>query len=159
VISPMETTRMLERPGCCATNASGMLEGMHAPRATQFDLGLMDTHMPGIRGADHASAEMRSTPTIVALAEYGPQADAKRFRELGFDDDSLFKPFRPRQLRAMPGKHVRARAPMSDIGGNGGGGVRPPSAGADVLDREALARLRELDPHGESKLIERVLKA
>ena len=32
-------------------------------------------------------------------------------------------------------------------------------AGARVLDREALDRLRELDPTGKSKLIERVLRA
>ena len=33
------------------------------------------------------------------------------------------------------------------------------SARAAVLDADALARLRELDPHGESRLLERVLRA
>jgi HPt (histidine-containing phosphotransfer) domain-containing protein len=33
------------------------------------------------------------------------------------------------------------------------------SAGAAVLDADALERLRELDPHGNSHLLERVLRA
>jgi HPt (histidine-containing phosphotransfer) domain-containing protein len=33
------------------------------------------------------------------------------------------------------------------------------SAGATVLDADALERLRELDPHGRSHLLERVLRA
>jgi HPt (histidine-containing phosphotransfer) domain-containing protein len=33
------------------------------------------------------------------------------------------------------------------------------SAGATVLDADALERLRELDPHGKSHLLERVLRA
>ena len=33
------------------------------------------------------------------------------------------------------------------------------SARAAVLDADALARLRELDPHGKSRLLERVLRA
>lgn len=35
----------------------------------------------------------------------------------------------------------------------------PPDRGADVLDAQALERLRELDPRGENQLVERVLRA
>jgi CheY-like chemotaxis protein/HPt (histidine-containing phosphotransfer) domain-containing protein len=158
VIPAGETARMLERLGCCVTAASGMLEELRALRATQFDLVLMDMHMPGIRAAAQASAAMRGTPTIVALAQHAPQVDAERLRELGFDD-CLFKPFSPLQLQAMLDQHVRKRAPMSDNAGDGGGGGARPSAGAEVLDPAALARLRELDPSDANKLVERVLKA
>jgi CheY-like chemotaxis protein/HPt (histidine-containing phosphotransfer) domain-containing protein len=169
VVQTETTARMLERLGCCTTMASGMLEAVHALRATQFDLVLMDMHMPAVGTADHAArgldwlrdrrgwapAAMHSTPTVVALAEHGVHADVERFRGLGFDD-CLFKPFRRQQLQALLDKHVRRRAPMSDVGG---AGALPPSASADVLDPTALARLRELDPNGENQLVQRVLKA
>lgn len=49
------------------------------------------------------------------------------------------------------------QAPVTPDGGPAGGQApRPPAA---ALDPEALQRLRELDPSGSSKLMERVVKA
>jgi HPt (histidine-containing phosphotransfer) domain-containing protein/CheY-like chemotaxis protein len=143
-----------------------MLEGLHAMCATQFDLVLMETHMPGIRAPEALSwlrgrpqgafkfVSMRAAP-VVALAAQGTHADAESFRELGFDD-CLFKPLRHPQVQAMLTKHLRLQAPLAEADGMGTG--RAP-AGGEVLDPVALARLRELDPKGENQLVERVLKA
>ena len=166
VVQSETTGRLLRRLGCRVTMASGMLEGLHALCATQFDLVLMETHMPGIGAAEALGwlrvrpqgafklASMRDTP-VVALAAQGLQGDTERFRALGFDD-CLFKPLRHRQVQAMLTKHLRLQAPLADADGMSSG--RAP-AGDDVLDPVALARLRELDPKGENQLLERVLKA
>jgi CheY-like chemotaxis protein/HPt (histidine-containing phosphotransfer) domain-containing protein len=166
VVQSETTARLLRRLGCRVTMASGMLQGLHALGATQFDLVLMDTHMPGIGAAEALSrlrdrpqgvfklVSMRDTP-VVALAAQGLQGDAKRFLELGFDD-CLFKPLRHRQVQAMLTKHLRLQAPLAEADGIGSGRA----LGADeVLDPAALARLRELDPKGENQLVQRVLKA
>ena len=170
VVQSETTARLLQRLGCRVTMASGMLEGLHALCATQFDLVLMETHMPGIGAAEALTwlrgrpkgafklVSMRDTP-VVALAAQGLQGDAERFRELGFDD-CLFKPLRHRQVQVMLTKHLRFQAPMAEADGSGSGsGSGRAPAGGDVLDPAALARLRELDPKGENQLVERVLKA
>lgn len=166
VVQSETTARLLRRLGCRVTMASGMLQGLHALCATQFDLVLMDTHMPGI-GASEALSLLRERPQgafklvslsdtpIVALAAQGLQGDATRFRELGFDD-CLFKPLRHDQVRGMLTKHLRLQAPLAEADGVGSG---RPLTGDDVLDPAALARLRELDPKGENQLVHRVLKA
>ena len=166
VVQSETTARLLRRLGCRVTMASGMLEGLHTLCATQFDLVLMETHMPGIGATEALSwlrgrsqgavklASMRDTP-VVALAMQGLQGDAERFRELGFDD-CLFKPLGHRQVQAMLTKHLRLRAPRAEA--DDMGSTRAPT-GDDVLDPVALARLRELDPKGENQLVERVLKA
>ena len=170
VVQSETTGRLLRRLGCRVTMASGMLEGLHAMCATQFDLVLMETHMPGIRAPEALSwlrgrpqgafkfVSMRAAP-VVALAAQGLQRDAESFRELGFDD-CLFKPLRHPQVQAMLTKHLhphpRLQAPLAEAGGMGSG--RAP-VGEGVLDPVALARLRELDPRGENQLVERVLKA
>ena len=166
VVQSETTGRLLRRLGCRVTMASGMLEGLHALCATQFDLVLMEPHMPGI-GASEALSWLRGRPQgafklvstrdtpVVAVAAQGLQGDAERFRELGFDD-CLFKPLRHAEVQAMLTKHLRLQAPLAEADGVGSG--RAPT-GDDVLDPVALARLRELDPKGENQLLERVLKA
>ena len=166
VVQSETTARLLRRLGCRVTMASGMLEGLHALGATQFDLVLMETHMPGISAAEALGwlrgrpkgafklVSRRDTP-VVALAAQGLQGDAGRFLELGFDD-CLFKPLRHPQVQAMLTKHLRLQAPLAEANGIGSSGA---PAGDGVLDPAALARLRELDPTGENQLLERVLKA
>ena len=44
-------------------------------------------------------------------------------------------------------------------GGNGAPGTPASAPSSEVLDPEALARLRELDPSGQGKLLQRVLQA
>lgn len=150
--------RMLHRLGCRATVASGMLEALHAMRATQFDLVLMDVRalLPdAARQAgplrDAANGVSR-VPALVALAEGSRREDAEqRLRELGFDD-CLFQPLRRSSLLAMLSRLPRAHAQAPENGGGAAGAL-------ETLDAEALARLRELDPDGRSQLVRRVLEA
>lgn len=72
----------------------------------------------------------------------------------GFDGH-LSKPFRQSQLHAMLTSHPRLSCPEDSIE-RGAAGAAP---SASVLDEQALDRLRELDPNGENKLMERVVSA
>jgi HPt (histidine-containing phosphotransfer) domain-containing protein/CheY-like chemotaxis protein len=149
------TAGLLRHAGCHATLASGMLQGLKALHATQFDLVLIE--LP--RSAIEASAEWQrlrrdafveghvATPMIAVSAS----GDGDRFRELGFDDH-LLKPIGPGQLLAMLSKHLRAHTAAEAEGVPGGGA-------AVALDGAALARLGDLDPNGTNHLLERVLRA
>ena len=90
----------------------------------------------------------------------------ERFREMGFDDQ-LFQPFSQSEMHAMLSKHPgpRAVADATDPAAPASvdTALGPASTSIDaaqpVLDPAALARLAELDPKGENRLLERVLKA
>jgi HPt (histidine-containing phosphotransfer) domain-containing protein len=71
---------------------------------------------------------------------------------LGFDDH-LCKPIRRSQTVAMLSQHARLQAPQD------ADAAAIPGGAPAVLDPAALARLAELDPKGESRLLERVLRA
>ena len=77
---------------------------------------------------------------------------------LGFDAHSS-TPFRKGQMLAMLSKPLRPSAPAAALDP----GVPGPAEAARAVDRRldpaALARLIELDPTGENRLLERVLKA
>lgn len=63
-------------------------------------------------------------------------------------------------LSPSPRAHALA-APASSLAGGGVGGTPgvPAAAKRGVLDADALARLTELDPSGENRLVDRVLQA
>jgi HPt (histidine-containing phosphotransfer) domain-containing protein len=67
----------------------------------------------------------------------------------------------PPALMLNPSRLANAPAGAAEGGKGvaGAAGVSAESAPADVLDAQALARLRELDPSGEGKLLQRVLQA
>ena len=162
--------QMLRQLGCRATVASGASEGLRALCEQSFDLVLMDIQMPGTDGVEALRAFRRGpdsrrafltlpgTP-VVAVTANALDGDEQRFLDLGFDD-YLSKPFRQSQLLAMLNHHLRPSAPLPKQDAPDAGAT-PAAAPAmpDVLDAQALARLRELDPKGENRLIERVLKA
>jgi CheY-like chemotaxis protein/HPt (histidine-containing phosphotransfer) domain-containing protein len=171
VVQPELTARMLRRMGCRVTVASGMLDGLNLLCRTQFNLVLIDMQMSGVDGAE-GLRRLRHNPDgiyrfmsasdipVVALSVPGLPGEAERLRELGFDDH-LFKPFRQSQMLAMLSKHLRPHVPAESndaaVGGDAPqdlGGTAPPG-----LDAVALARLSELDPKGENRLLERVLRA
>ena len=76
-------------------------------------------------------------------------------------DRFLPKPFRQNQLIAMLNRHLSHRhclqAPIPDAPDTDSGAA--PSPPAAMLDPLALQRLRDLDPTGASKLMERVVQA
>jgi PAS domain S-box-containing protein len=175
--------QMLRRLGCQVQVAASATEGLRALCEQSFDLVLMDIQMPGMDGIEalhwfrrgghgrYAFVTPTATP-VVAVTANALGGDEQRFLELGFDD-YLSKPFRQNQLLGMLSRNLMLSAPMPLDEAPEPGAAKPARPIAPgllaaapaavmipaVLDAEALARLRELDPKGENKLLERVLKA
>ncbi len=165
--------QMLRRLGCEVRLAASATEGLRALCEVSFDLVLMDIQMPGMDGIEalqwfrrggHGRYGFVTPPAtpVIAVTANALGGDEQRFLDLGFDD-YLSKPFRQSQLLAMLTRNLMLSAPMPLDEAPPPGAARPavpPAAEAGgVLDEEALARLRELDPKGENRLLERVLKA
>ena len=170
-------TQMLRRLGCEVKLASSALEGLRKLGEQTFDLILMDIQMPGMDGIEALTWFRRGdsnrftfvTPTdtpVIAVTANALEGDEDRFLGLGFDD-YLSKPFRQSQLLKILVEHTHI---SPDIAGPAVAAPEPqaPPASAvvptepswaEVLDQEALQRLRDLDPRGENRLIERVSKA
>jgi CheY-like chemotaxis protein/HPt (histidine-containing phosphotransfer) domain-containing protein len=165
---------MLRQFGCRVRMACGAMEGLRALCETNFDLVLMDIQMPGMDGIEvldwfrrrpskrFAFATPEHVP-VIAVTANALGGDAERFLGLGFDG-YLSKPFRQSQLYAMLTQHLQPRAPApSDALPEPGPAEAEAAAAAPVdagvLDTDTLARLRELDPGGTSRLLQRVLTA
>ena len=147
--------------------AGGALQGLRALCEERFDLVLMDIMMPGMDGieamrwfrqGDDERFEFvtpRNTP-VVAVTANAMANDEAQFLSLGFSD-YLSKPLRQSQLVDMLSKHLPLNSEPSS---NAPVGSAPEAeVKALLLDPSAMDRLRELDPRGETKLIERVLRA
>jgi PAS domain S-box-containing protein len=170
--------QMLRTLGCRVQVSTGALAGLRAMCERPFDLVLMDIQMPGMDGVEALNWFRRGTAgrfnfltsadtPIIAVTANALGGDEERFLGLGFDD-YLSKPFRQSQLLAMLTKHLRPAAPAAsgDVGATGGApgltepaGLRDAAVDSSVLDAQALERLRELDPNGENRLMERVVSA
>lgn len=164
--------QMLRQSGCLATVASGAMEALRALCEQDFELVLIDIRMPGMDGVEvlrtfrrgtGAHQAFRTLPDVpvVAVTADAAAGDEQRFSELGFDD-YLSQPLRQGPFIAMLNRHLSPAGPLPKQDGPdaGGGdmGATPQPQGT-VLDPQALGRLRELDPRGENRLLERVLKA
>ncbi len=149
-----------------------MLAGWNMLRETQSDLILVELPMPGLNaaaclrrfgaapGAVRESVPVSDAP-VIALSSPGLPGLAERCRELGFDDH-LSKRFRRSEVLAMLNRPLRPSAPAdskdtAEPARADAVGANPP--GTPMLDPGALARLTELDPAGENRLLERVLHA
>ena len=172
--------QMLRRLGLTVRVAASALQGLRALCEAHFDLVLMDIQMPGMDGVEALSWFRRGsggrfdfvTPSktpVIAVTANALGGDEDRFLALGFDD-YLSKPFRQSQLLAMLTKRLTPNAPAAADGSPSKGDSGEPSpspatppalpaAVAAVLDAEALARLKELDPQGQNQLMARVAKA
>ena len=160
------TAPLLRRLGCRVTQVSSMLDASRVLGGTQFDLILLDTGWPGAEEAE-ALARLRVAPgarsgligpaPVIAISA---QDDGQRLRESGFDDH-VCKPLRQDEMLSLLNRHLRRCAPAGSpesVVPGATAAARPIEAAAE-LDPAALARLAELDPRGESRLIERVLMA
>lgn len=178
--------QMLRALGCRVQLCSSGLAGLRALCETRFDLVLMDIQMPGMDGVEALSWFRQGktrrfhfiTPTstpVIAVTANALEGDEQRFLGQGFDG-YLSKPFRQSQLHAMLTQHLRpSAAEDARSAGSAGPGSAPasgpttpapapasaavPAAEGSVLDAQALGRLRELDPTGENRLMERVVSA
>jgi CheY-like chemotaxis protein/HPt (histidine-containing phosphotransfer) domain-containing protein/two-component sensor histidine kinase len=178
-------SQMLRRLGCQVKVASGAMEGLAALCESSFDLVMMDIQMPGMDGVEALSWFRRgsggrfkfvSKPTtpVIAVTANALGGDEERFIGLGFDD-YLSKPFRQSQLQSMltqrfDDPNLLPAAPQRPApAGTAPAAVAwpaPSPSSTDVrgmqhteLDPQAIARLKELDPKGDNKLVERVFKA
>ena len=179
-------SHMLRRLGCQIQVAGSALEGLRALCEKRFDLVLMDIQMPGMDGVEalgyfrrgpngrFAFVNPADTP-VVAVTANALDGDEERFLNLGFDD-YLSKPFRQSQLLAVLNKRLKPvsttpppigdtppSSPTSPAAGPAAPGVTQVAPAAEAtptaLDPQALKRLHDLDPNGDNKLLERVLKA
>ena len=99
--------------------ANDGVETLAAMESGNYDLVLMDVHMPNLDGLE-ATAEIRRreaatgahTP-VIAMTASAMKGDRERFLAAGMDD-YLSKPFEPSMLRAMLDEH----APESTVDGN-----------------------------------------
>jgi CheY-like chemotaxis protein len=149
---------MLEQLGCEVTLAADGEQGATAFEGGQFDVVLMDCHMPRLDGYG-ATARIRAyekavdwprTP-VVALTANALAGDREKCLEAGMDD-YLSKPFSKEQLRRAletigrpaPGEPVAAPAPKA-----GGPGA--------VLDPQALEQVRALQRPGAPDLVGKVI--
>ncbi|MDE2400345.1 MAG: response regulator [Burkholderiales bacterium] len=172
-------SQMLRRLGCEVRLASSALEGLRRLGEHRFDLILMDIQMPGMDGVEALGWFRRGsnsrftfiTPPdtpVIAVTANALEGDESRFLGLGFDD-YLSKPFRQSQLHKILVEHTHldpdalgdqiSTDPMALQELPVNHDETQPRPWETVLDPEALQRLRDLDPNGNNKLIERVAKA
>ncbi len=174
---------MLLRLGCRVQICDDGPSALRAMCAQRFDLVLMDIHMPGMDGMQTLSAFRRGndaehtflcppTTPVIAVTANALRGDEQKLRQHGFDD-YLAKPLRLEALQTLllhwlgggnnpnlvaalpePGDASLFATPMSATPASSAAPAAP-----SVLDAQALDRLRELDPSGGNKLLERVINA
>lgn len=171
--------QMLRRLGCTVHLAQSGLEGLRMLCEHRFDLVLMDIQMPGMDGVEtlrwfrrgpggrFAFLSPADTP-VVAVTANALGGDEARFLDHGFDD-YLSKPFRQSQLQAVMMRWLQPEAappePPSPAAAPTGGSHRSAEMESmmltpdpQIFDAEAVRRLRELDPKGENRLMQRLFK-
>jgi signal transduction histidine kinase/CheY-like chemotaxis protein len=169
--------QMLRRFGCRVELVGSGMDGLRAMCRQAFDLVIMDIQMPGMDGMEALSLFRRgaserfafltppSTP-VVAVTANALEGDREKFLALGFDD-YLSKPFRQSQLYALLSQHLGQTLQLpvktaEDAAMNLSSDPEPAAAAradASGLDPQALQRLRDLDPNGANRLLERVVQA
>jgi CheY-like chemotaxis protein len=167
--------QMLRSLGLKVQMASGAMHGLRSLCEAHFDLVLMDIMMPGMDGVEAVTWFRRGsgarfqfkTPTttpVIAVTANAMEGDEERFLSLGFND-YLSKPFRQNQLLTMLTKYLRPNFAMAVAPSTGSAPTSAPAVSStalgtqSVLDITALNRLRELDPSGQNKLMQRVIAA
>jgi len=144
--------------GCATTVASNGVEALHSFEAGEFDVVLMDCHMPEMDGFA-ATAEIRRRETasgsrrtpVVALTAFAMEGDRQRCLDAGMDD-YLAKPFKIDALRAMVQRWTSAEAPQPQMLAG-----TEPAISDEPVDREALERLRGLQRPGQPDIARRII--
>jgi two-component system sensor histidine kinase/response regulator len=116
-INRLVAVGLLERLGYAVATVETGQQAVERVRADDFDLVLMDVHMPemdgfaatrAIRAQERVAGQGRHLP-IVALTADALAGDAERSLEAGMDDH-LTKPLTSERLAAVLGRWVRADA-------------------------------------------------
>lgn len=124
-----------------------------ASAETQSDLVLVDVDAGEEGVSPHGTGTpMRGVPRIAVSMRARPE-DEKYFVEHGFDG-LVCQPYADGRLLAMLSRY--AAGPRRQAADEASAGSAPRTM---QLDAGALARLADLDPNGENRLLERVLRA
>lgn len=137
------TRDRVEKLGCIAATAANGAEAVTACEQREFDVVLMDCHMPTMDGYE-ATTRLRAREAagarrvwIVALTANAMPGEREQCLRAGMDA-YLSKPFRPSELQAVLENSVRARD----------GATAPVAAPDTTLDSAMIAMLREGDTDG-----------
>ncbi len=146
------------------------IEALDACAKQDFDLVLMDCHMPEMDGYDATRAirkreagSSKHVP-IIALTANAMAQDREECLEAGMDDH-MSKPFSRRQMQDMLNRWMPRGRPGSAAGTAGASGPAqsaaaqaPASVSSDeVLDRQVLDQLSDLQSKEDPELLTRVL--
>jgi CheY-like chemotaxis protein/HPt (histidine-containing phosphotransfer) domain-containing protein len=152
---------ILQIQGYSVTVVNNGKEAVDAYMQGDFDLILMDCHMPEMDGFE-ATREIRtreraaSRPRmpIIALTANAMAHDREECLNAGMDDH-LAKPFSMQTLQEMLQRWMPAAAPA-----DAASPAVPAKTvnGADVIDRQVLEQLRKVVTNGKPELLERVVK-
>ena len=156
-VNRMLAMRLLARLGYRADVAANGLEVLAALKRQQYDVVLMDVHMPGMDGLEATRQICRDwprdrRPRIVAMTASGSggvEEDRKTCLEAGMDD-YLDKPPSLDDLQSALQRQAVALGLGQAVAESS---AEPPSD----LDREALDRLRALDPDGSAGIVNELI--
>jgi PAS domain S-box-containing protein len=152
---------ILQIQGYSVTVVNNGKEAVDAYVQGDFDLILMDCHMPEMDGFEatreiraRERAAARKRVPIIALTANAMAHDREECLNAGMDDH-LAKPFSMQTLQEMLGRWMPAAAPGEPVSL-----AAAPAAlnGADVIDRQVLEQLRKVVTNGKPELLERVVK-
>ena len=114
---------LLNRAGYTVENVSNGAEALAAVKNGDYDIVLMDVHMPVMTGPE-AVRQIRALPSgkarvpVVALTAHAMQGAREDYLAAGFDD-YLSKPFTPAGLLAVVQNWVGGREPLEPVPGPG----------------------------------------
>ncbi len=146
---------MLDRLGCQTQIVATGREAVQSVRHTEYDLVLMDCHMPemdgfeatrAIRQLEREQQRIRRLPVIALTADV--QKGTQQRCETAGMDGYLSKPFDQASLRAMLSRWLGGAEVPAAIA------TRPPGpSGTGILDEKALDQLRALGEDMLAKLV------
>jgi len=149
---------MLQIQGYGVTVVNNGREALEAHEQDDFDLILMDCHMPEMDGYE-ATREIRGREQqsgqrvpIVALTANAMAQDREACLAAGMDDH-LAKPFSMLALQEMLERWMPQAAPA----GARPAPVREPARPGEALDREVLEQLGKVQTNGKPELLARVI--
>jgi CheY-like chemotaxis protein len=160
---------MLGVLGCEVTVAGDGVEGASMFEAGQYDVVLMDCHMPELDGygatgriRDYEQASGQARTPIVALTANALEGDRDKCLAAGMDD-YLAKPFTSDQLRGVLSPFVSETDAAATVAATAErAGSAPPQhgpshGGAAVLNEGAIAQIRALQLPGGPDLLGQVI--
>ena len=106
-INQMITQKMLEKKGISCTIIDNGEDAIEEAKANQYDLILMDVHLPGINGTE-ATAEIRkfdSKTPIIALTAISLNENKEMLLSFGMNE-VITKPFEPEHFYAVVTKYL-----------------------------------------------------